>query len=142
MQDIAFQFILEELDGVRVIRIVFPPAILLSVMAETYARYMALWESEVPTVVLADISRLERLEQDALEAIGVLLRRVGIMPAFIGSAWVCGDNRTLVEQIGSLMREAGRDARAAVEGEAEGVAFLRGRIARWRDRLADAERTG
>lgn len=138
MQDSDFQFSLEDLDGVRVIKIVFPPTIQPHLMAENYSRYMGLWESDTPSTVLCDMRQLEQLLADAERAIGVLLRRVGIMPTFVASAWVCGENEAVAEQLRELIREAGRDATSVVATEEEAVAFLLGRIASWRSEQGEA----
>jgi hypothetical protein len=131
MPQSAVQYLVEDLDGTRMIRILFPKTIVPTTLAEGYATYLALWEVDTPTVAIADVRRLESLPAAARSAITVLLRRVVINPSFVGSAWVCGDNPLIVD-IRELLVEGGRDPETAFADEQQAVAYLRECIAAWR----------
>jgi hypothetical protein len=133
MEDTEVQYSVGDLDGVRLIRTMFPKTLAPSTMAEGYAKYLALWEVDTPTVVLVDVSRLDGLPPAGRGAIAVLLRRIGIIPSFITSAWLCGRN-PVASVFEGLLREAGRDVRAIFEREEDAIAYLRERIAEWRAR--------
>jgi hypothetical protein len=122
------QYLVEELDGVRMIRVIFPQVLVPSSLPEAFARYLALWEHDVPTTVLIDMERLVHWPEDARRALRVLLGRIAIMPNFVASVWTTGRNAAIAVEMRTLLVEAGGD-RTLFEREADAVDYLRGRIA-------------
>jgi hypothetical protein len=122
------QYLVDELDGVRLIRVIFPQILVPSSMPEAFARYLALWEHDVPTTVLIDMERLEHWPEEARQALRVLLGRISIMQNFVASAWTTGRNAAVAIEMRALLVEAGGD-RTLFEREADAIDYLRGRIA-------------
>ena len=128
MENEHVQYLVDDLDGVRLIRVIFPHTLAPSSMPEAFARYLALWEHDVPTTVLIDMERLEHWPDDARRALRVLLGRIAIMPNFVASAWTTGRNAAIAAEMRTLLVEAGGD-RTLFEREADALDYLRGRIA-------------
>lgn len=126
------QYLVEELDGARMIRVIFPQVLVPASLPEAFARYLALWEHDVPTTVLIDMERLDHWPEEARRALRVLLDRIAIMPNFVASAWTTGRNPTIAAEMRTLLVEAGGD-RTLFEREGDAVDYLRGRIAARRE---------
>ena len=122
------QYSVDDLDGVRLIRVAFPRALTPATMPEAFSRYLALWEHDVPTVVLVDMTKLESLPDDGKRALQVLLGRIAIMTNFVASAWLRPRAAAIAADLLDLLSGAGAN-RIVFEGEADALAFLGERVA-------------
>lgn len=127
-----FIFRVDRLDGVRLIRGLFPSQIRTSSIPETFAGYLSLWDDEEETVALADISRLIAFTPEVRQALAVLMKRLTIHPGFIASAWVTGTNHALVPELTALLIEAGRDPQSIFFRDDQALEHLRKSIAHYR----------
>jgi len=128
MENELVKYVVEELDGLRLIRVEFPRVLTPSTMPEAYTQYVALWEVEVPTVVLVDMVRLEDMPENAKQALGVLLGRIAINTSFVASAWMQPKHAGISGVLIDLLRDAGGQRTIFVD-ENTALAYLRDRIA-------------
>jgi hypothetical protein len=128
MQEDLVQYSVEEVDGVRMIRVTFPRVLTPSTMPEAYTQYLALWEHEYPTAVLVDMVRLEEMPADAKRALHVLLGRISILENFVASAWMQPKHAGIAAVLMDLLRDAGGQ-RTIFTSEDDALAYLRDRIA-------------
>jgi len=128
MQDELVQYSVGDLDGVRLIRVLFPRVLTPSTMPEAYSQYLTLWEHDLPTVVLVDMVRLEEMPADAKRALHVLLGRIAIMTNFVASAWMQPHHAGIAAVLIDLLRDAGGQ-RTIFTVEDDALAYLRERIA-------------
>ena len=128
MQDDLVQYSVEDVEGVRLIRVLFPRVLTPSTMPEAYSQYLALWENDLPTAVLVDMSRLEEMPADAKRALHVLLGRIAILTNFVASAWMQPSHAGIAAVLADLLRDAGGQ-RTIFTAEDDALAYLRDRIA-------------
>jgi hypothetical protein len=130
----TFGFNMEHLEGVRMLRLVMPPAIEQSDLAAASAEYLSIWDDDRPTVGLGDASFLTEITPEVMHILAVFAKSVAVLPNFVGAAWYTGPNSSIEESLRALASAAGRDPRSVVATEAEAKAYLRERIAAWHER--------
>jgi hypothetical protein len=142
MDHVDFVFTVEELDGMRVLRLVMPGRILTSSLAAASANYLALWDDDRPTVGLGDLRHLREISSEMVEIFTVFARRVTVLPNYVATAWFTGPNNPVTERLRALAEAAGRDRKSIVASEREALAYLRERIAAYRASGADRAEPG
>jgi hypothetical protein len=122
------QYRVEDVEGVRLIRVLFPRVLTPTTMPEAYSRYLDLWDTDVPTAVLVDMVRLEEMPAEAKSALHVLLGRIAILENFVASAWMQPVHAGIAAVLMDLLRDAGGQRTIFVD-EADALTYLRDRIA-------------
>jgi len=132
MDNVEFVFTVEELDRMRLLRLVMPAKIAPSTLAAASANYLALWDDERPTVGLGDLRHLQDLSAEMVEIFTVFARRVTVLPNYVATAWFTGPNHPVSDRLRALADAAGRDPNSIVATERQALAYLRSRIQAYR----------
>ncbi len=127
----GFEFTVEEIDGCRLIEATYPATIDVSTLSHTIAQYYDLWDENVPSVSLANLSRLESLSEETRQVLKSVIQRTVLQPSFVAAAWYTDENRTIYDEIMRVRREAGRPTDDVFETRDEAIAFLRSAITAW-----------
>src|SRR5688572_14888998 len=128
----GFVFTVDEIDGVRIIEASYPPSVDVSKLSTVIAYYFDLWDEDVPTVSLVDLSRVSNFSEEVSEVLKSVIQRTVLQPSFIGAAWFTGENRAMFDEIRQLRTEAGRTTDDVFETRDEALDFVGRLIARWK----------
>jgi hypothetical protein len=128
----GFVFTIDEVDGVRIIEASYPPTVDVSKLSTVIAYYFDLWDEDVPTVSLVDLSRLSAFSEEVREVLKSVIQRTVLQPSFIGAAWYTRENRAIFDEIRRLRAEAGRPTDDVFETRDEALDFVGGLIAHWK----------
>src|SRR5687768_16088025 len=124
MSETEFEFTAEDRDGYRLLRTFLPAVVTTHSLSVVIDRYLALWETDLPILILNDATRLGALDDEVSAVLLAILKRNLLDPKFRGSAWYTGGNPTLDAQLRALHVEAGRDPGSIVATEAEAFDYL------------------
>ena len=124
MDESGFEFSAEDHDGYRLIRTVLPAVVTTQALSVEIARYLTLWETDLPIVVVNDGTRLLELDAQVGDVLLAIFKRNASEPRFRGSTWFTGGNARLDAQLRDLLVQAGRDPESIVETEAEALAYV------------------
>jgi hypothetical protein len=129
MDDTEIRYEIGELDGCRLVEVIYPTSIDLSKLSTATAKYVALWEVDVPTVFLNDFVRTDVVDEARANVFLSLLRRNDTRPNFWGSTFVVGGNDALARQVYELLEAAERRSDCVYTTRDEAVDALRQMIA-------------
>jgi hypothetical protein len=129
MDDTEIRYEIGELDGCRLVEVIYPRSIDLSKLSTSTAQYVAVWELDVPTVFLNDFVRTDIVDEARANVFVSLLRRNDTRPRFWGSAFVVGSNDAVARQMLELLELAGRPSDCVYATRDEAIAALRRQIA-------------
>jgi hypothetical protein len=124
MDGTRFEFAAEDHDGYRLIRTFLPAVVTTQSLSVVIDQYLALWETDLPIVILNDATRLGELDVEVSAVLLAILKRNLLDPRFRGSSWFTGGNARLDAQLRDLHVQAGRDPDSIVETEAEALAYI------------------
>jgi hypothetical protein len=130
----GFEFTVDEIDGCRVIEAVYPPVVDVSKLSAVISYYFDLWDEDVPTVSLVDLSQLSAFTDEVRQVLKSVIQRTVLQPSFVGAAWYTRENRAIFDEIVRVRREAGRTSDDVFETREEAVDYVRGLIAAWYER--------
>ena len=128
----GFVFTVEESDGVRIIEASYPPSVDVSKLSTVIAYYFDLWDEDLPTVSLVDLSRLSAFSEEVREVLKSVIQRTVLQPSFIGAAWYTRENRAIFDEIRRLRTEAGRPTDDVFETRDEALDYVSGLVVNWR----------
>ena len=132
MEIAGFVFTVDEIDGVRIIEASYPPTVDVTRLSTVIAYYFDLWDEDVPTVSLVDLSRVAAFGEEVREVLKSVIQRTVLQPSFIGAAWYTRDNRAIFDEIRRLRVEAGRTTDDVFETRDEAVSYVGDLVAAWR----------
>jgi hypothetical protein len=124
----GFEFDVGELDGCQLVEVAYPRSVDISTLSAVIARYYDLWDADVPTVQLVDLSRIEGFTDELGQVLKSVIQRTVLQPSFVCAAWFTGANPAVHDEIVRLRREAGRPTDDVFETRDEAIAYLRGAI--------------
>lgn len=130
----GFVFTIDEIDGVRIIEASYPPTVDVTKLSTVIAYYFDLWDEDIPTVSLVDLSRLTAFGEEVREVLKSVIQRTVLQPSFIGAAWYTRENRAIFDAIRRLRVEAGRTSDDVFETRDEALAYVHGMVADWKQR--------
>jgi hypothetical protein len=119
-----FEFSAEDHDDYRLIRTVLPRLVTTQSLSVVIDRYLALWEVDLPILIVNDATRLGELDDEVSAVLLAILKRNLLDPKFRGSSWYTGGNARLDAQLRELHVEAGRDPDSIVVTEEEALAYI------------------
>ena len=121
----GFEFRVGELDGYRLIDVVFPPRPVSSRLAMCIEPFFSLWDDDEKTVQILDVSQCEGLDETAHEYFKLTIRRTIHQPGYTASAWVVGDNAQMADDLERLLFDAMSMVQGVFKTRAEAVEFVR-----------------
>ena len=128
MEIAGFNFITGQLDGCRLIESIFPAVFDHQRLWAVAASYPLLWEEQLTTVTLNDVSQMGELGGDAPKILAWILQQNQLRVEIVSTSWVVGTNTRAEEQIRSVLDAVGRPTRNIFTTRDEAITFLRERI--------------
>ena len=128
MEIAGFNFTIGQLDGCRLIESVFPAVFDQQRLWAVAASYPLLWEEQIPTVTMNDVSGMGELDGEAPTVLAWILRQNQLRAQIVATSWVIGTNLRAGDQIRAVLREVGRPTDNVFTTRDEAMAFLRDRI--------------
>lgn len=128
MEIAGFNFAIGQIDGCRLIESVFPSVFDQQRLWAVAASYPLLWEEQIPTVTLNDVSGMGELEGEAPRVLAWILQQNQVRAQIVATSWVIGTNIRAGEQIRAVLEEVGRPTDNIFTTPEEAKAFLQDRI--------------
>ncbi|MBK6316832.1 MAG: hypothetical protein IPF53_21730 [Blastocatellia bacterium] len=136
MEIAGFNFVIGQLDGCRLIESVFPAVFDQHRLWAVAASYPLLWEEQIPTVTINDVSGMGELDGEAPKVLAWILQQNQLRAQIVATSWVIGANVRAGEQIRDVLLEVGRPTDTIFATVDEAKVYLRDRIRVKRDGLA------
>lgn len=136
MEIAGFNFTIGQLDGYRLIESVFPAVFDQHRLWAVAASYPLLWEEQIPTVTINDVSGMGELDGEAPKVLAWILQQNQLRAQIVATSWVIGTNVRAGEQIRAVLLEVGRPTDTIFTTLDEAKAYLSDRIRAKRDGLA------
>lgn len=130
----GFRFWVSSVDGFRTIEGRYPPRIDVSRLSTVITCYYDLWDGDVPTITITDVSPLESFSVQVRAVLKSVIQRTVCQESFVASAWIYGDNVAVGRDVVALLREIGREGSSVFATREEAVAYVREQIEQWKAR--------
>lgn len=129
MEIAGFEFQVVDADGCRIIESIYPSTVDISKLSSVIATYYDLWDEEIPTAALTNLSKLESLDGELRNILSSVIGRTVLQASFVGAAWFTVGREQLADDLRTLLRSVGRPDDNVFESRDDAVAFLRGKFA-------------
>ena len=118
-----------DLDGFRLIEVFYPTVIDLSKLSSATARYLSIWQLDIPTVQLNDVTTTGVFDEIRSNVLVSMLRRNATRSNYWGSIYWIGDNTEFEPGLRDILETAGRDPNCIFRSRDDAIRALRAYIA-------------